>query len=66
MKIINKIISYLKEVYAEMKRVDWPDKQTVYNSTKIVVVISLVLAGILAIIDTGLTEGLKYLLGFHS
>jgi len=65
-KIINKIISYLKEVYAEMKRVDWPDKQTVYNSTKIVVVISLVLAGILAIIDTGLTEGLRYLLGFTS
>ena len=66
MKIINKIISYLKEVYAEMKRVDWPNKQAVYNSTKVVVVISLVLAGILAIIDTGLTEGLRYLLGFTS
>jgi len=49
-----------------MKRVDWPNKQAVYNSTKVVVVISLVLAGILAIIDTGLTEGLRYLLGFTS
>lgn len=66
MNIINKTTTYLKEVYAEMKRVDWPNKQTVYNNTKIVVAISLVLALILAIIDTGFTEGIKYLLGFRN
>lgn len=66
MNRVNKAINYFKEVFSEMKRVDWPKRETVYKNTQVVVVISLVLAVILAIIDSGLTEGLKILLGVTS
>jgi len=59
-----KATNYFKEVYSEMKRVDWPSRDTVYKNTQVVVAISLVLAALLAIIDSGLTESIKALLAF--
>ena len=64
MNYLIKATNYFKEVYSEMKRVDWPSRDTVYKNTQVVVAISLVLAALLAIIDSGLTESIKALLAF--
>ena len=43
--------SYLREVQAEMKRVAWPPRQEIINSTIIVVIGVVVMAGIIFLFD---------------
>ena len=43
--------SYISEVIAEMKRVTWPDKTQVRQLSIGVIVLSLVIGGVIAIID---------------
>lgn len=48
---MNKLISYIKESYAEMKKVTWPTKKETYNYTLLVIGISLVIAVFLGGLD---------------
>jgi preprotein translocase subunit SecE len=43
--------TYLREVQAEMKRVAWPPRQEIINSTIIVIVGVVVMAGIIFLFD---------------
>jgi preprotein translocase subunit SecE len=43
--------TYLREVQAEMKRVAWPPRQEIVNSTIIVVIGVVVMAGIIFLFD---------------
>jgi len=43
--------TYLREVQAEMKRVAWPPRQEIINSTIIVVIGVVVMAGIIFLFD---------------
>lgn len=55
MKISNfgsKIITFLKEVRLEIKKVNWPTKQTTLRYTLIVIGVSLGLAALLGVMDT--------------
>lgn len=54
MKITNfpqKIITYLKEVYLEAKKVNWPTKQETLRHTLIIIGLSIVVAIFLGTID---------------
>jgi len=51
MKILTKIITYLKEVRLEMKKVNWPTRQETLRYTLIVIAISLAVAIFLGGID---------------
>ena len=51
MKILNKIIKYLKEVRLEMKKVNWPTKQETLKYTLIVIGTSLIVAAFLGMVD---------------
>jgi len=51
MKIINKIIIFLKEVRLEIKKVNWPTKQETLRYTLIVIGLSVVVAAYLGLID---------------
>jgi preprotein translocase subunit SecE len=46
-----RVRTYISEVVAEMRRVTWPDKGQIRQLSIGVVVLSLVIGGIIAIID---------------
>jgi preprotein translocase subunit SecE len=48
---LKKIISFLKESRAELKKVNWPSKEEVLTSTRVVIISILVIAGVIALVD---------------
>jgi len=50
-KIIAKLITFLKEVRLEMKKVNWPTRETTIKYTLIVVGISAIVAAYLGGLD---------------
>lgn len=49
--MIKKIADYLKGVYYEMRKVTWPTRSEVTNSTIVVIVISVIVAVIVFALD---------------
>ncbi len=50
-----KIINFVNDVVKEMKKVTWPTKEELKESTTIVIVVCLILAAFTYIIDMGVT-----------
>ena len=48
---MNKVLLFFKESYAELKKVVWPSRQEVVSSTWIVIVSTLIFAGVLGLVD---------------
>ena len=48
-----KIIDFVKESFAELKKVNWPSREDVFSQTLVVVVSLLVVSVLLAIMDIG-------------
>ena len=48
---MKKIINFLKESRAELKKVNWPSREEVLTSTRVVIISILVIAGVIALID---------------
>jgi preprotein translocase subunit SecE len=48
---LKKIISFLKESRAELKKVNWPSKEEVLTSTRVVIISILIIAGVIALVD---------------
>jgi preprotein translocase subunit SecE len=48
---LKKIFTFLKESKAELKKVNWPSKEEVLTSTRIVIISILVIAAAIALID---------------
>jgi preprotein translocase subunit SecE len=57
--MIGKIKSFTNEIVAEMKKVSWPTRDQLKESTIVVIVMTLLITAIVWVIDTGLTEVLK-------
>lgn len=57
----DKIINFFVDIYREMKKVSWPKKQEVIDSTKIVLVTMIIFAIIVYIIDKALEAILQLL-----
>jgi len=60
---MNKIISFLKEVYGELKKVTWLTRKDVVRSTISVGVVVMLVSIYISIVDLGLTELMKFILG---
>lgn len=56
---MNKIVEYIKESKAELKKVVWPTKPQIRNHTLMVIGISLALAAFLGAVDLGLNKLLE-------
>lgn len=56
-------ITYLREVQQELRRVTWPSQQKTVNMTMLVVVVSLLIAGILAGSDLLFKELIALVIG---
>lgn len=57
-----KIIAFFTDVVKEMKKVTWPKKDDLRDSTIIVLVVCLILAGFVYLVDTGISLILQQIL----
>jgi preprotein translocase subunit SecE len=52
----DKILNFFQDVVKEMKKVTWPTKAELFESTKVVIVVCLVLAVFTYVIDLLITQ----------
>ena len=60
---MNKITSFLKEVYEELTKVTWLGKQDVIRSTIAVSFVVIIVAIYVSVVDMGLNTMLRAILG---
>ena len=53
---VQRIREFFREVLLEFRRVTWPSRQELVNSTTVVIVVTVVLALFLGMVDIGLTK----------
>jgi preprotein translocase subunit SecE len=53
---MKKIVLFFKESFAELKKVTWPSRDEVVSSTKVVLLSTLIVAGILGALDIILVQ----------
>jgi preprotein translocase subunit SecE len=53
---------FFREVLAEFKKVTWPSRQELTNSTAVVLVVTVVLAFFLGLVDIGLARVVERIL----
>jgi len=58
---MKKIIMFFKESYAELRKVVWPGRDDVVSSVKVVIISTLIVAGILGLVDFLLLLGVRAL-----
>ena len=56
-------ITFFQEVWAELKKVHWPTTKETYAATAVVLVIVTVIAVFLGIVDAGLSQIIRSVLG---
>jgi len=61
--MFKRIIQFLTDVRSEFKKITWPTKDQTIKQTGIVVGISLVTALFLGVVDLGLSELVKQVIG---
>jgi preprotein translocase subunit SecE len=52
----DKIINFFLDIYKEMKKVTWPKKKELIDSTKIVLITMVIFAVIVYVIDQGISK----------
>ena len=58
---MKKIVQFVKECIAELKKVVWPGKDDVISSVKIVIISTIIISGILWMIDVLALLGIRAL-----
>ena len=58
----DKIITFFTDVVKEMKKVTWPKKDDLQDSTIIVLVVCLIIAGFVYLVDTAVSAILQLIL----
>ncbi|MDR1302548.1 MAG: preprotein translocase subunit SecE [Treponema sp.] len=56
---MNKIVQFVKESYAELRKVVWPSRDDVISSVKVVIVSTLIIAAVLGLVDVVLLLGVQ-------
>ncbi len=60
--MLNRIIEYIRKVYLEMRKVTWPTRNDITNSTIVVLIISTIVALIIFALDTVFSTMLSLIL----
>jgi len=55
-------IEFVKESWAELKKVHWPSRKETYSATVIVVIVVLVVALFLGLVDFALSHAMRTIL----
>ena len=58
---MNKILTFFKESYSELKKVVWPSREDVSGSTRVVIVSTIIFAVVLGVVDFLLLIGIDFL-----
>ena len=61
--IMQKVMKFLSEAKAELKKVTWPSPKQTMASTLVVIIIVFIVSIYLGIIDFGLAKLVKFILG---
>jgi preprotein translocase subunit SecE len=61
MSLVERSKEFINEVIAEAKRVSWPSRKELRIGTTVVIVMTIIMASIVAVLDTLLTLGLRQL-----
>jgi preprotein translocase subunit SecE len=56
---MNKLVQFVKESYAELRKVIWPSRDDVVSSVKIVIVSTVLIAAVLGLVDVLLLLGVQ-------
>ena len=56
MEYLRRVQEFFREVMAEFKKVNWPGRSAIINSTAVVLVVTVVIAFFLAAVDVGLAR----------
>ena len=56
---MKKVIQFVKESHAELKKVVWPGREDVISSVKVVLISTVIIAAILGLIDFLLMLGVR-------
>jgi preprotein translocase subunit SecE len=56
---MNKIVQFIKESYAELRKVIWPGREDVISSVKIVIISTVIIAAVLGLVDFLLLLGVQ-------
>jgi preprotein translocase subunit SecE len=56
---MGKLVQFIKESYAELKKVIWPGRDDVVSSVKVVVISTIIVAAVLGLIDVLLLFGIR-------
>ena len=59
---MSKLVQFVRESKAELKRVDWPTKEDVLSSVKVVIVSTIVIAVLLGVLDLAFTQLFRMLM----
>lgn len=55
----DKIVNFFLDIVREMKKVTWPKKEELRESTLVVILTSLIFAAFVFVVDKIISEGLK-------
>lgn len=61
--MIERIKTYLSETRTELKKVTWPSRQDLIDSTKVVIVATLIVTVFIGIVDQVLSRIIKLVFG---
>ena len=56
---MKKLVQFVKESYAELRRVIWPSRDDVVSSVKVVIISTIIVAAVLGLIDVLLLFGIR-------
>ena len=59
---LQKVQTFFREAILEFKRVTWPNRKEVVNSTTVVLIVTLVIAFFLGAVDVGLSRIVRLIL----
>ena len=62
MGIVTRLREFVQEVLVEFRKVTWPSRQELTNSTTIVIVVTVVLGIFLGVVDIGLSKVVERIL----
>ena len=63
MGVIGRVREFVQEVLVEFRKVTWPSRQELVNSTVVVIVVTVVLAFFLGGVDIALARVVEWILG---
>jgi len=56
---MGKVVQFIKESYAELRKVVWPGRDDVISSVKVVILSTVIIAAVLGLVDILLLLGVR-------